>query len=79
MLITLSFYTYFSKAVSETRRVQMSDKKDAEKASEFYLNESIMNYEAVKSFNNEELEKSRYKKLLDKLEHCAKVVQKSLT
>jgi ABC-type transport system involved in Fe-S cluster assembly fused permease/ATPase subunit len=79
MLITLSLYTYFSKAVSETRRVQMSDKKDAEKASEFYLNESIMNYEAVKSFNNEELEKSRYRKLLDKLEHCAKVVQKSLT
>ena len=57
----------------------MSDKKDAEKASEFYLNESIMNYEAVKSFNNEELEKTRYRKLLDKLETCAKVVQKSLT
>jgi ATP-binding cassette subfamily B (MDR/TAP) protein 7 len=78
MLITLSLYTYFSKTFSEIRRVQMADKKNAEKASEFYLNESIMNYEAVKSFNNEELEKSRYKGHLDKFENNAMVVQKSL-
>ena len=52
----------------------MADKKNAEKASEFYLNESIMNYEAVKSFNNEELEKSRYKGHLDKFENNAMVV-----
>jgi len=53
MLITLGLYTYFSKQVSESRRIQMSDKKDAEKASEFYLNESTINYESVKHFNNE--------------------------
>ena len=74
MLVTLSLYTYFSKTFSEVRRVQMADKKNAEKASEFYLNESIMNYEAVKSFNNEELEKSRYKGHLDKLLDNAMVV-----
>ena len=53
MMVTLSLYTYFTKIVSNTRRVQMNDKKNAEKGSEFYLNESIMNYEAVKNFNNE--------------------------
>jgi len=74
MLITLGIYTYFSKTYAEIRRVQMADKKNAEKASEFYLNESIMNYEAVKSFNNEELEKSRFKIHLDKFENNAKVV-----
>ena len=78
MMVTLSLYTYFTKIVSDTRRIQMNDKKNAEKGSEFYLNESIMNYEAVKNFNNEELEKSRYSKLLDKLEDTSMVVQKSL-
>jgi len=56
----------------------MNDKKNAEKGTEFYLNESIMNYEAVKNFNNEDLEKSRYNKLLEKLESTSMVVQKSL-
>jgi ABC-type transport system involved in Fe-S cluster assembly fused permease/ATPase subunit len=56
----------------------MNEKKNAEKGTEFYLNESIMNYEAVKNFNNEDLEKTRYKKLLDKLEQTSMVVQKSL-
>lgn len=74
MIVTLSLYTYFSKTFAEVRRVQMSEKKNAEKASEFYLNESIMNYEAVKSFNNEDLEKNRYKQHLDRFENNALVV-----
>lgn len=78
MMVTLSLYTYFTKMVSNVRRLQMNDKKNAEKGSEFYLNESIMNYEAVKNFNNEDLEKVRYKKLLDTLETTSMVVQKSL-
>ncbi len=78
MMFTLSLYTYFTKKISETRRLQMNDKKNAEKGTEFYLNESIMNYEAVKNFNNEDLEKTRYSKLLDKLENTSMVVQKSL-
>lgn len=74
MLLTLGTYTYFTKVVSEQRRVQMSNKKNAEKATEFYLNESTINYEAVKNFNNEKLESSRYMKLLDKLHSVSLVV-----
>jgi len=51
----------------------MSNKKNAEKKSEFYLNESTLNYESVKNFNNEFLEQSRYKKLLDTLENAGLV------
>jgi len=68
MLITLGLYTYFTKSVSEIRRIQMSNKKNAEKKSEFYLNESTINFESVKNFNNEKLEATRYRKLLDNLE-----------
>lgn len=56
----------------------MQNRKDAEKKSEFYLNESIMNYETVKAFNNEELERTRYRGHLDNLFNCAMTVQKSL-
>lgn len=38
----------------------MFNRKEGEKKSEFYMNESIMNYETVKAFNNEKLEESRY-------------------
>jgi ABC-type transport system involved in Fe-S cluster assembly fused permease/ATPase subunit len=34
----------------------MNNKKNDEKKSEFYLNESTLNYESVKNFNNETLE-----------------------
>ena len=44
----------------------MRAKKNSEKNSEFYLNESIMNYEAVKTYNNEKMENNRYSKLIDK-------------
>ena len=74
MLVTLGLYTYFSKTFSEVRRVQMQQKKDAEKASEFFLNESIMNYESVKTFGNEPLEHSRYKGYLNSLQSNAMVV-----
>lgn len=78
MMLTLGLYTYFSKTFSEQRRVQMAEKKNAEKKSEFYLNESTINFESVKNFGNEELEKNRYKKLLDDLEQQSLVVQNSL-
>jgi ATP-binding cassette, subfamily B, heavy metal transporter len=79
MLITLSLYTAFTKQVSNYRRQEMQNKKEAEKKSEFYLNESIMNYETVKAFNNEALEKKRYQSHLDSLFDCAMKVQKSLS
>lgn len=37
-----------------------------------------MNYETVKAFNNEKLELSRYKTLLEKLKDSALTVQKTL-
>ena len=54
--MTLGLYTYYSKTASMKRRVFIRDKKNAEKKSEFILNESIMNYETVKTFNNEKHE-----------------------
>ncbi len=38
-----------------------------------------MNYETVKTFNNEKLELSRYETLLNKLKHSAIVVQETLS
>ena len=66
-LLTLGLYTYFTKSFSEIRRVQMQKKKNIEKQAEFYLNESTMNYESVKSFNNEDYETKKYNGLLDDL------------
>ena len=74
MMLTLAAYTYFSKTFSEKRRVQIRDRKECEKKTEFYLNESIMNYETVKAFNNEDLEKSRYQELADKQKAAALTV-----
>lgn len=71
MLITLSFYTYYSKWYSNYRQKVIRTRKNNEKQSEFYLNESIMNYETVKSFNNEELERNRYHSLLKRLKKSA--------
>jgi ABC-type transport system involved in Fe-S cluster assembly fused permease/ATPase subunit len=79
MLVTLSLYTVFSKQYSAYRQNIIRKRKNHEKASEFYLNESIMNYETVKAFNNEKLELSRYEKLLNRLKDSAMLVQTSLS
>ena len=79
MLVTLSAYTYFSKTFSDKRRVQIRDRKNAEKKADFTLNESIMNYETVKAFTNEKLEETKYSNILDNLRRCAMVVQGSLS
>jgi len=79
MITTLGLYAYFSKVFSDKRRVQIRQKKDAEKKQEFTLNESIMNYETVKAFTNEKLEDRKYSAILDKVRDSANVVQKSLS
>lgn len=78
MLFTLGAYTYYTKTVSNYRRKELFNRKEAEKKSEFYMNESIMNYETVKAFNNEKLENNRYQGHLDNLYACAMKVQLSL-
>ena len=67
MLVTLTVYTTFSKWYSQYRQGLIRKNKNNEKKAEFYLNESIVNYETVKNFSNEDLEISRYNKLLGKI------------
>ena len=43
------------------------------------MNESIINYETVKAFNNEELEQTRYNRLVGQLKKQTIIVQKTLT
>ena len=42
----------------------MKDKMKIDKRQEYFQNESIMNYETVKQFNNEDLDISRYDLIL---------------
>lgn len=67
MILTLGLYTKYSISFSKQRVVYIRDQKDTEKKQEFYLNESIMNYETVKAFNNSTMETARYEKILDSL------------
>ena len=78
MILTLGLYTKYSISFSKQRVVYIRDQKDSEKKQEFYLNESIMNYETVKAFNNSSMETARYEKILDSLRTQAKLVQRSL-
>ena len=57
----------------------MQQKKEAEKKTEFYLNESTLNYESVKNFGNEQYEHNRYSGYLQNLEKQNLIVQKSLS
>ena len=79
MFVTLGLYTYYSKVASMKRRIYIRDKKNVEKKAEFTLNESIMNYETVKTFNNEKHEDKQYSKIIDKSREVSMVVQKSLS
>ena len=45
----------------------MRTKKDIEKKQEFFLNESIQNYETVKAFGGEKVENKRYGKIISKI------------
>ena len=67
MLATLGLYAKFTSEFSKKRIVYIRDRKNSEKKSEFVLNESIMNYESVKVFGNENFEKNKYDKILDNL------------
>jgi ABC-type transport system involved in Fe-S cluster assembly fused permease/ATPase subunit len=64
MLVTLVVYTSYTNFVSSKRIALMKDKMKIDKRQEFFQNESIMNYETVKQFNNEDLEISRYDLIL---------------
>ena len=74
MFMTFFVYTYFTKWYSSFRQALIRKNKNNEKKSEFYLNDSIMNYETVKTFHNEKLEVKRYEKLLNKIRDSALVI-----
>ena len=67
MFATLGAYTKFSRDLSKARVVEIRERKNIDKQQEFTQNESIMNYDAVKSFGNEKLEIERYDNLLGRL------------
>lgn len=71
MIVTLGFYTVLTKSYSTYRQSIIRERKNHEKKSEFYLNESMMNYDTVKSFNREQKELNTYEILLNKLKNSA--------
>lgn len=78
MLATLSAYTAFTKWYSAYRQTLIRKNKNMEKKSEFYLNETMVNFETVKNYNNQKLEAQRYKKLLTKIKDSAVFIQETL-
>ena len=67
MIATLACYAKFTSNFSKKRVVYIRDRKNTEKKQEFMQNESIMNYETVKVFGNESLEKQKYETILSTL------------
>jgi ABC-type transport system involved in Fe-S cluster assembly fused permease/ATPase subunit len=55
--LTILAYMKFTMNLGKERITPIKDKKNFEKKKDFYLHESISNYESIKAFNNEELEK----------------------
>lgn len=71
LLLTFVVYCQFTREVSSQRLLIVRDQKNLNKSQEFFMNESIVNYEAVKAFNNEALELRRYNKLVCKIKNQA--------
>ena len=67
MFATLGLYTWFTKTISVQRQVVIRERKNTEKKRGFTQNESIMNYESVKQFGNENLEMTKYNDLVKAL------------
>jgi ATP-binding cassette subfamily B protein len=66
MMVMLGCYTYYTKMASRKRQVEIRSRKESDKRQEFYLNESIMNYETIKTFGNEKFEENRYDEILQR-------------
>lgn len=74
----LGIYTKFTKSYSVIRQKYIRGKRNEDKKSDFFLNESIMNYDTVKYFGNEKLEYDRYHKIQQEIFKVAMKVQYSL-
>lgn len=53
---TFFAYVAYTRSVGKERIPMVRSKKDFEKKQEFFLNESIQNYETVKAFGGEQVE-----------------------
>mmetsp|Transcript_787 Transcript_787/g.1524 ORF Transcript_787/g.1524 Transcript_787/m.1524 type:complete len:439 (-) Transcript_787:5210-6526(-) len=62
---TVSAYTLFTTRYSNFRQEQIKEQRKKNKAVEFVINESFMNYETVKAFTNERQENLRYNHYLE--------------
>ena len=67
MMVTVGAYAWWTRKQGHERMFIVRDKKDIEKAQEFFQNESISNIETVKAFNGTQKEMNRYQKILNKL------------
>ena len=63
--VMLFLYTYFTRSYSKIRQQYIRQRFKETRKSEFFMNESIVNFETVKSFGNEKLEENRYGKIQD--------------
>jgi ABC transporter ATM len=75
---TVSTYTLFTTRYSNFRQEQIKEQRRKNKAVDFVINESFMNYETVKAFNNEAQEKQRYNHHLEEQMEATIETAKSL-
>lgn len=76
--VMLAIYTKFTQSYSKIRQGYIRGKKTEDKKADFFLNESILSYDTVKYFGNENLEYNRYKRVQDEIYLIAMKVQHSL-
>lgn len=79
MMVTLAAYVQYTRYLSKKRVQEIKDKMKIDKEQEFYQNESILNYETVKQFNNESLQKDKFNSLATNNSNQAMKVQYSLS
>jgi ABC-type transport system involved in Fe-S cluster assembly fused permease/ATPase subunit len=76
--VMLGVYTKFTQSYSKIRQIYIRDRRNEDKKAEFFLNESILSYDTVKYFGNENLEYNRYKRVQSEIYNIAMKVQYSL-
>jgi len=76
--IMLAVYTKFTQSYSKIRQQYIRGRRNHDKKADFFLNESILSYDTVKYFGNENLEYKRYKKVQEEIYKVAMKVQYSL-
>lgn len=78
IVLTVAIYTGFTKWYTEYRVELIRKRKDIEKKQEFFLNETLKNYDSVKYFMNEKREQMKYDMYVLKYKEAWEDVQKSL-